>query len=866
MALIGQVEDGLKMIDMSDYSRAAKAYWFALVAAGALITAWALSQCLSFTPGQGLQFLALLSFVVLSSSFPLRLPNTPARITAGDAFIFLGTILLGVPAALLLGATDALMNSLRTTRRPTDWFAATAAMSLTVMVSASAFYFLLDSYAGIARQPAGMAWLSFEQLLVPLVAMGLLQYFFNGMLIATLHALKEHSSIWKYWRRSGYLWTSCTFFAAAIVAALLYLAMQNFGLIYLLLSVPVIGATVATYKIYFDRINEKSRENHDLARLHLATVEALATAIDAKDQTTHCHVRRVQHYAARLGEMLKLTHNEIEALRAGAMLHDIGKLAVPDHILNKPGKLTTAEFERMKIHTVVGAQILERIDYPYPVIPIVRSHHERWDGLGYPDGLRGEEIPWTARIFTVVDCFDSVREDRPYRRGMLREEASAMLLRGAGTHFDPKVVELFLKHLPEFEAEIVERGLDQHGCTSREAEPRALVEASSSAASAAVAAPPKGASLKQNPYTVPAYLEQIKSAHSEVYALYEIASTFGASLDIADRSQILVNKVGHMVPFDTCAVYLFDEEKNYATVAHVSGLNAEPLRGHCVAPGEGVIGFVIANRRPATGFDPMLDFAAFKLTEEEAYRSMLALPLVKDERLLGVLAVYSLKPEQYTDDHLHLLDTVARLASDAFSNSMQHAEAESNALTDPLTGLPNGRALQLRFAEEESRARRNGTSFQVVMLDLDEFKLVNDTYGHSTGDQMLREVARVLNAQLREYDFLARYAGDEFVALVQDLSHAQVDDLGERIETAIGNLSLRVPPDKRARVGISVGSARYGADGDTLQQLLIAADQAMYSVKADHKKNRRRHSNSSSNSPLSIAQIPTGELTTTAIN
>jgi diguanylate cyclase (GGDEF)-like protein/putative nucleotidyltransferase with HDIG domain len=845
------------MIDMSDYSRAAKAYWLALVSAGALIAAWALSQCLSFTPAQGLQFVALTSFVVLSSSFPLRIPNTSDSITAGDAFIFLGTLLLGVPAALLLGATDALVRSLGTSRRATSWLAAPAAMSLSVLVSASAFYFLLNSYAGVARQPIGMARLTFEQLLAPLVAMALLQYFFNGMLNAALHALKERSSIWKFWR-DGYLWTSYTFFAAALASALLYLAMQNFGLIYVLLSVPVIGATFATYKIYFERINEHSRETQELARLHLATVEALATAIDAKDQTTHCHVRRVQLYAARMGEILNLTHSEIEALRAGAMLHDIGKLAVPDHILNKPGKLTTAEFERMKVHTVVGAQILERIDYPYPIVPIVRSHHERWDGLGYPDGLRGEEIPWTARIFAVVDCFDSVREDRPYRRGMTVDEASAMLLRGAGTHFDPKVVELFLKHLPEFEAEVVERGLDQHGFTSREAEPRALVEASGAAQPAQ--------SLKQNCYTVPAYLEQIKSAHREVYALYEIASTFGSSLEIEDRSQILVNKVGHMVPFDTCAVYLFDEEKNYATVAHVSGLNAELLRGHCVAPGEGVIGFVIANQRPATGFDPMLDFTAFKLPEADNYRSMIALPLVKDERLLGVLAVYSQKAGLYTDDHLHLLDTVARLASDAFSNAMQHAEAESNALTDPLTNLPNARALHLRFSEEEARARRNGTSFQVVMLDLDDFKLVNDTYGHSTGDQMLREVARVLNGQLREYDFLARYAGDEFVALVQDLSHAQVDDLRGRIEAAIGGLTLRVPPDKRARVGISVGSARFGAHGETLQQLLIAADQAMYSVKSDRKQNRRRTTSAVAAPTLSLVETPTGELASTAIN
>jgi diguanylate cyclase (GGDEF)-like protein len=287
------------------------------------------------------------------------------------------------------------------------------------------------------------------------------------------------------------------------------------------------------------------------------------------------------------------------------------------------------------------------------------------------------------------------------------------------------------------------------------------------------------------------------------------------------------------------------------------------LRGHCVAPGEGVIGFVVANRRPAAGFDPMLDFTAFTLPEAHVYRSMIALPLVKDERLLGVLAVYSLRPEQYTDDHRHLLDTVARLASDAFSNALHHAEAESNALTDALTNLPNARALQLRFAEEEARARRNGTSFQVVMLDLDEFKQVNDTYGHSIGDQMLREVARVLNAQLREYDFLARYAGDEFVAVVQDLHHAPADDLRERIETAISQLSVRVPPDRRARVGVSVGSARFGTDGETLNQLLIAADQAMYSAKSDHKQ-RRAHRSAATH--LSVIDPTADELATTAIN
>src|ERR671939_1594395 len=188
---------------------------------------------------------------------------------------------------------------------------------------------------------------------------------------------------------------------------------------------------------------------------------------------------------------------------------------------------------------------------------------------------------------------------------------------------------------------------------------------------------------------------------------------------------------------------------------------------------------------------------------------------------------------------MRLLETVTRLASDALANAMQHAEAESNALTDPLTSLPNARSMYLRFEQEASRARRTGHTFQVIMLDLDGFKQVNDTFGHKVGDKMLREIARLLNAQLREYDFLARYAGDEFVAIVQDLVGEQVEELRARIENAVLKFSLHVRAEHAARVGISVGAATYGVDGETLDQLLIAADQAMYSAKSAHKEQRR---------------------------
>lgn len=586
--------------------------------------------------------------------------------------------------------------------------------------------------------------------------------------------------------------------------------------------VLVAGSAFLARKTLRERLGVKAREAEDACRLHLATAEALATAIDAKDQTTHCHVRRVQLYATRMGEVFGLSKSEIAGLKAGALLHDIGKLAVPAHILNKPGRLTAAEFEKMKIHTTVGAQILSRVDFPYPVVPIVRHHHEQWDGEGYPDRLAGEQIPLVARIFSVVDSFDSVREDRPFRRGMTREEAIALIRRGAGTHFDPNVIEQFIKHLPRFEDEIAALELQPHSPENDWQEPLEMADVDIAQ------------TRERGCYM--AY-DQIKNAHSEGYALYEIARTFGSSLAVEETLASLVDKVGHVVPFDTCAVYLYSEMKGHATVAHVAGRNAEIIKTRCIAPGEGVTGFALANRSGVNTLHPSLDFVGFELPGLP-YRSMASLPLFKDDSLIGALSVYSTGLDQYSDDHMRLLETVTRLASDALTNAILHAQAESNALTDALTGLPNPRYMSVRFEQEAARARRSGRPFQLVMLDLDGFKQVNDSYGHKVGDKMLREVARVIQEQLREYDFLARYAGDEFVAIVQEVEDSQIEDLCVRIEKAIAGFSMHVRGDIRARVGISIGTATFDTDGDTLDQLVIVADQAMYRVKSKHKLSR----------------------------
>lgn len=635
-----------------------------------------------------------------------------------------------------------------------------------------------------------------------------------------------------------------TSIAITLIDGLLY----KHGAASIISGVGIIAAIYLIYRTSLERVQTKTREAEEVSRLHLATAEALATAIDAQDQTSHCHVRRVQIFAAGMGEVLRLSKSEIDALRAGALLHDVGKLAVPAHILNKPGRLSSAEFEKMKIHTTVGAELLSRVDFPYPVLPIVRHHHEQWNGQGYPDGLRGEQIPITARIISVVDCFDAIREDRPFRRGMTRDEAIALLLRGSGTHFDPSVVEIFLEHLPKFEAQIAALGLSLQDPDSSQVEPFAMAEVD------------LAQTRERGCYM--AY-DQIRNAHREVYALYEIARTFGSSLDVRETLEILVDKVGHVVSFDTCVVYLYDEMRGYATAAHVAGKNATMLSTRCVAPGEGVTGFALANRSAVNQLQPALDFVGVESERVGDYKSMASLPLFKEEVLLGALSVYSTKLDRYTDDQIRMLETVTKLASDALGNAVHHAEARSNALTDVLTGLPNGRYLTLRFDEEVSRARRMGRSFQVMMLDLDDFKIVNDTFGHKVGDKMLREIARIIQAQLREYDFLARYAGDEFVAVVQELVGSQVEELRARIESAVSKFSLHVRGDKRARVGISIGTATYNTDGETLDQLLVAADLAMYRVKSSHKLDRI---NGTGPNDKVVAKLDKDPLTSVSVN
>ncbi|MEJ7849326.1 MAG: GTP cyclohydrolase IIa [Pyrinomonadaceae bacterium] len=612
------------------------------------------------------------------------------------------------------------------------------------------------------------------------------------------------------------MWQSKMFFGSIVTMASCVAGFAAFGIsMFAAAFVCTLIAAGLAYKFHTLILEQHTKQICEASRMHLATVEALATAIDARDQVGAGHVRRTQIYALGLGRVLNLAEDEINALRTGALLHDIGKLAVPDHILNKPGKLTDAEMEKAKIHSSVGASILEKIGFSYPVVPTVKYHHEFWDGTGYPENLKGNKIPLTARILTIADAFDSLRGARPYRSAVSREDACKHLRALAGTQFDPKLVTTFLHNLRDFEDEIDAEGLayDQSGESSVE---------------------------QQEMWEEPSagYVEQIKSANREVYTLYEMAKEFSSSLDHKETLSLFTKKIRELVPFDTCVVYLLDESGEFATAVHVEGNNDSALLGKQIKTGEGSTGYVLANLKPVENVDPSMDFAFFRENFSNEYAGMVSLPLIADERLIGAVSLYSSELAVYQEEHLRVLETISSTAADAILKSVQHAESTAYALTDLMTSLPNARSLQQQFEKEVARADRAGNSFQVIMLDLDGFKAVNDTFGHKTGDKMLKQISLVIREQLREYDFLARYGGDEFVALIPETGSSDVLELCRRIELAVSEFDLPVGLDSVAKVGVSIGAASYPNHGESFDQMIIAADKAMYSTKAYRKQRK----------------------------
>jgi diguanylate cyclase (GGDEF)-like protein/putative nucleotidyltransferase with HDIG domain len=803
----------MEEFNLSGNNLKSKAYWAILLGASLILLGFAAFRLDDFSLPQFGVLAVALAVSVFANQHQIKIPGTAVNFSAKEIVVFWGIIWLGVPGGVFLAVVSSIVRFNVEQKNKFKWLFGVFSNVCAAFASASVFYLVLHYFTGVKSAFVAEETVALRWLIAATVSMTAVHYILSAILNSVFLYLEDKNSVPEIWK-INFLRTALGYTLSANAAFLLHILFLEFGLAFGLVILPLTVVSHFAYQFHLKRLEQKTREICEASRIHLATVEVLATAIDARDQVGVGHVRRTQIYAVGLGEILGLSTDEINALNTGALLHDIGKLAVPDHILNKPGRLTPAEMEKTKIHASVGASILEKVNFGYPVIPTVKYHHECWDGSGYPEGLKGQNIPLTARIMSVADAYDTLRGARPYRAAISREEARKFLINGAGTQFDPKIVDVFLRNLKKFEAEIEAEKLNY-------AVDRPNIEDSV---------------IHSSETDSKSYVEQIKRANREVFTLYELARIFSSSLNLEDTFALFCEKIGGLVPYDTCVIYLSDELNNEAKAVYAEGKNAPALLHRTVKPGEGATGYVLKKRQPVCNVNPGLDFSFCELEFVQEYSAMASLPLMVEDKLLGAVSLYSCALENYEDEHLRLLETVSRIASDAISKSIHHAETETKAFTDPMTGLPNARSLQIQFDKEAARAERNGSRFQVLMLDLDGFKAVNDTFGHKAGDKLLRELSKVMRAQLRDYDFLARYAGDEFVAVIPETEDVSVEELCQRLEKAVTGFVLPIGDGRFARVGISIGAASYPSGGATLDQIIISADKAMYGVKSLRKR------------------------------
>ena len=766
-----------------------------------------------------MRFACYLVVAILASGLKVQLPGIDGTMSVNFLFILLGVLELSLPETLVIGCTASLMQSVWQARKRLD----------PVKV--------LFNVAGMMANASALTYVSYHWLVgrfgssrpILLMVAALVFFFANTLPISVVIALTEGKSSRKVWSEC-YFWSFPYYLVGAAAVGLVGIVNRSAGWETSLLVLPLIYWVYRSYRLYLgrleaekERVEVEKRHVEQIASLNMRTIEALALAIEAKDHTTHTHLQRVRTYAVAVAEELKLPEGEIEALRAAALLHDIGKLAVPEQIINKPGKLTPEEFEKMKVHPLVGAEILERVAFPYPVAPIVRSHHERWDGSGYPEGLAGESIPIGARILAAVDCLDALASHRQYRPALPLAEAMSKVKENAGTWFDPEVVEILERRYVELErmAQMTEETLVSHGLSKMVRVERGLAPATGFERTELAAGLVDNAD----------FLTSIASARQEAQTMFELSQDLGVSLSLSETLSVLSMRLRRMIPYDSIAVFV--NRNGWLLPELVSGENFRMLSSLKIRVGQGLCGWVAENCKPIMNGNPQVE-AGYVVDpgKHTTLQSALVVPLEGLNGVVGVLAMYQANRDAFTPDHLRILLAVASKVALSVENALKYQQAESSATTDYLTGLPNARSLFVHLAQEVARCRRMKSSLAVLVCDIDGFKQINDSFGHLEGDKLLREFTTRLKDVCRGYDYVARMGGDEFVITAPGLTAEAAQEKAERLNQAAIESGRHVCG--RDLITLSVGMAFCPEDGLDVERLLAEADRRMYSMKQVH--------------------------------
>jgi diguanylate cyclase (GGDEF)-like protein/putative nucleotidyltransferase with HDIG domain len=755
----------------------------------------------------------------------------------GFAITFAAMLRFGPSAGLLTGTAGCLSSCLYPKRHHIHQLLFNVSLTAIEAWTAGLVFLFLNRWK-LDLDPLG----SFPAI----TASCLVYYAVNTGGVATVIALCTGDRPLRLWKET-FLWTAPSYFAGAFISALaLLLFGRQIGTMLLFIT-PVAYLTYQSYAVYTARAEEKQQHIEEmeisqahLADLYLATIKSLALAIDAKDQYTHQHILRVQRYAVATAGQMGLNGVELEGINTGALLHDIGKLGVPEYVLLKPGRLTDEEFAKVKKHPEIGAAILDPVDFPWPVLPAVKYHHERWDGTGYPEGLKGEEIPLTARILAVADVYDALTSTRSYRTAWSHEKALELIRQESGSHFDPAVVDAFLQVIEDIVQDMAKEGRG----------PLAVRHAA-----------PKPGSSKADQA-----VRDIQRASSELWALYEVAQTLSSSLGMQETLDILARKVAAILPGTACVFLLKDDSTDMLVARASVGLNTEFLNGGRTMNSRSRSLEVARSRVSYIGeYDP--DDLIVNNSDRAQWtplRTAMIVPIVHQGEVMGTLNLYHPQEKAFGLHDQQLLEAIAERAAMALYNGLLFDRARSNAFTDSLTGLYNIRYLtqyvdeRCEKAVSRSRERamhedpsggimgesdlsvRQAETFSLLCMDLDSFKPINDNFSHQKGDQVLRDLSRIFRETVRERDIVARYGGDEFLIVLDAAGPAEAEAMAQRLQDAVEayHTGLVHPRLGALHLGVSIGCASFPLDGRNCATLLSIADSRMYADKTERKLGR----------------------------
>ena len=725
--------------------------------------------------------LGLLAASILTSTVKVPLPLAHGGSTLSLSYVlnFLAMLYLGPYAVVPIAAATAWSQCTFKVRHRNPAYRTLFSMAaLALTASASGWVYQLV-----------LPWMSGSEIGAAFVAAT--EYFLlNTGLVAVAVGLSTGQRPSAVWKRD-FLWSGPTYFLGALIAVVAVVVARSGGIVWAVTMTLPAYLSYRSYKAYSDRIGEEQRQVRELADQQIQVIEALTSAIEAKDGSSARDLALMQTYAEGLAEAVGLSKDEVRAVRAAALLHDVGNLAVPEHILSKPGRLTAAEYERVKIHPRVGADILKSVRFSYPVSLLVLAHHERWDGHGYPLGLKGTDIPIGGRILAVVDCFAAMLSDRPYRPARPYAEAIATVREIAGSALDPDLVDRFIRELPGLEARL---------------------QAAQAAARTTAARPA--------PISQDRALEDIAVAHREEQAVHEMAHALTATLSIADVVALVSSRLVNLVPFSSSAVFLCEDATGLFRCKHATGAGTSQICAVTAPTSEALEAALIAVLpRRKSGNAP-------------GAQPVVVESLHLDGRGFGALVFARSDGGVYTAEHVRLIARIASQAAPAIANAALFERTHEQSLTDLLTGLLNRRGIGQRLAHELSRAERESDHVTALLFDMNQFKSINDLFGHQAGDRALQAVAAYLSAGLRDYDACGRYGGDEFVIVMGGCDAEEGVQRMHAIQDGLAGVRFEPEPGQRVTLCISAGAATFPSDGSIPETLLAVADSRMYEDKS----------------------------------